>query len=215
MVKRDSSLQRTRFHCSRVQWRQALHHSSQCLALCMVILGLCACGCSAVETHFMKLPTNSFLGYNTEHHWTRTAQEQNYIHFFKVHIAYISMHTHKLPRSNRGEALCREVLLYLFFETSFTVYWINMRWKEVKSNELNIDQHSDWQNRTMFETQVVLSLIQYYTGELIVTEIMECRQAISIWATVSNTQPPVMLGTYWPKKDVIMIKNVKWHVLLK
>ncbi|KAK6313824.1 hypothetical protein J4Q44_G00152830 [Coregonus suidteri] len=28
MVKRDSSLQRTRFHCSRVQWRRALHHSS-------------------------------------------------------------------------------------------------------------------------------------------------------------------------------------------
>uniref|UniRef100_A0AAZ3RFC7 Myosin IXb n=1 Tax=Oncorhynchus tshawytscha TaxID=74940 RepID=A0AAZ3RFC7_ONCTS len=28
MVKRDSSLQRKRFHCSRVQWRQALHPSS-------------------------------------------------------------------------------------------------------------------------------------------------------------------------------------------
>ena len=27
---------------SRVQWRQALHHSSRPLALCMVILGLCA-----------------------------------------------------------------------------------------------------------------------------------------------------------------------------
>ena len=42
MVKRDSSFQRTRFHCSRVQWLQALHHCSQCLALRMVILGLCA-----------------------------------------------------------------------------------------------------------------------------------------------------------------------------
>ena len=44
MVKHDSSLQRTHFHFSRVQWRQALHHSSRCLALCMVILGLCAAG---------------------------------------------------------------------------------------------------------------------------------------------------------------------------
>jgi hypothetical protein len=37
MVKRDSSLQRTHFHCSRVQWRWALHHSSQR----MVIFCLC------------------------------------------------------------------------------------------------------------------------------------------------------------------------------
>ena len=42
MVKRDSSLQRTRFHCSRVQWRQSLYHSNRRLALLMVILGLCA-----------------------------------------------------------------------------------------------------------------------------------------------------------------------------
>ena len=41
MVKRDSSLQRMRFHCSRVQWWRALRHSSRHLALCMVILGLC------------------------------------------------------------------------------------------------------------------------------------------------------------------------------
>ena len=40
MVKCDSSLQRTRFHRSRVQWRLAWHHS--CLALHMVILGFCA-----------------------------------------------------------------------------------------------------------------------------------------------------------------------------
>jgi hypothetical protein len=39
---RDSSLQRTHFHCSRVQWWRALHHSSRRLALGMVILGLCA-----------------------------------------------------------------------------------------------------------------------------------------------------------------------------
>ena len=32
----------------------------------------------------------------------------------KAHTASISIHTHKLSRSNRGEALCREVLLYLF-----------------------------------------------------------------------------------------------------
>ena len=36
--KRDSSLQRTCFHCSVVQWRRALHHPSQRLASCMVIL---------------------------------------------------------------------------------------------------------------------------------------------------------------------------------
>ena len=42
MVKRDSSLQRKRFHCSRVQWWRALHHSSRRLALHMLILGLCA-----------------------------------------------------------------------------------------------------------------------------------------------------------------------------
>jgi hypothetical protein len=35
-----SSLQGTRFHCSRVHWRRALHHSSQRMALHMVILGL-------------------------------------------------------------------------------------------------------------------------------------------------------------------------------
>ena len=42
MVKLDSSLQRKPFHCSRVQWRRALHHSGQHLAMHMVILGLCA-----------------------------------------------------------------------------------------------------------------------------------------------------------------------------
>jgi hypothetical protein len=41
MVNRYSSLQRMRFHCSRVQQRQTLHHSSRCLAFSMVILGLC------------------------------------------------------------------------------------------------------------------------------------------------------------------------------
>ena len=51
MVKRDSSLQTTHYHCSGVQCRQALHHSSQR----MVMLG----GRSAMETHFTKLPTNS------------------------------------------------------------------------------------------------------------------------------------------------------------
>jgi hypothetical protein len=40
MVKCDLSFQTSRIHCSRVQWRQALHHSSRCLR--MVILGLCA-----------------------------------------------------------------------------------------------------------------------------------------------------------------------------
>ena len=41
-VKWDSSLQTTRFHCYRVQWRRTLHHSSRRLALHMMILGLCA-----------------------------------------------------------------------------------------------------------------------------------------------------------------------------
>jgi hypothetical protein len=41
---------------SRVQWRRVLQHSSQCLG--MVILGLC--GCSAMDTHFMKILTNSY-----------------------------------------------------------------------------------------------------------------------------------------------------------
>ena len=40
IVKRDLSLQVTHFHCSRVQWQRALHHSSQHLALQMVILCL-------------------------------------------------------------------------------------------------------------------------------------------------------------------------------
>ena len=42
MVKRDASLQRTRFPCSRVHSWRALNHSSRRLALRMVILGLCA-----------------------------------------------------------------------------------------------------------------------------------------------------------------------------
>jgi hypothetical protein len=58
MVKRDSSLQRTRFHYSRVQWWRDLYHSSRGLALRIGDLRL-VCGCSAMETHFMKLPMNS------------------------------------------------------------------------------------------------------------------------------------------------------------
>ena len=53
--------------------------------------------------------------------------------FKKAYIAYISMHTHKLSMSNR--ALCRQVLLYLFFETRFAVYLSNMRWMEVSCNK--------------------------------------------------------------------------------
>jgi hypothetical protein len=40
-MKHDSSLQRTCFPCSRVQWKWVLHYS-QYLTLRMVILGLCA-----------------------------------------------------------------------------------------------------------------------------------------------------------------------------
>ena len=52
----------------------------------------------------------------------------------KAHVAYMSMHIHTLSRSKRGEGLCHEVLLYLFFETRFAVYLSNMRWKEVPSS---------------------------------------------------------------------------------
>ena len=51
MVKRDSSLQRIRFHCSRVQWWRALQHSSWHLAflslgtyLCLYLSNVC-CYC--------------------------------------------------------------------------------------------------------------------------------------------------------------------------
>ncbi|MCJ8738235.1 hypothetical protein PDJAM_G00033290 [Pangasius djambal] len=37
MEKRDSSLQRTRLHCSRVQWRRALHHCIRRFALHLVM----------------------------------------------------------------------------------------------------------------------------------------------------------------------------------
>jgi hypothetical protein len=35
-------------------------------------------------------------------------------YFFKSHVAYISMHTNKLSRSNRGEVLCHGVALSFF-----------------------------------------------------------------------------------------------------
>uniref|UniRef100_A0AAR2ITW4 non-specific serine/threonine protein kinase n=1 Tax=Pygocentrus nattereri TaxID=42514 RepID=A0AAR2ITW4_PYGNA len=51
--KIDSSLQRTRLHCSRVPWwRFTPLHSMLCIALGDVRLG---CSCSAMETHSMKL----------------------------------------------------------------------------------------------------------------------------------------------------------------
>ncbi len=40
MEKRDSSLQRTRLHCSRVQWWRALHHGIPRFALHLVTYGL-------------------------------------------------------------------------------------------------------------------------------------------------------------------------------
>ena len=52
MEKRDSSLQRTRLHCSRVQWRRALHHCIRRFTLHS------CCSCSAIETHSMKLSTH-------------------------------------------------------------------------------------------------------------------------------------------------------------
>ena len=52
----------------------------------------------------------------------------------KTHVAYMLIHTHTLSRSNRREALCREVLLYLFFKTRFAVHLSNMRWKIIPCN---------------------------------------------------------------------------------
>jgi hypothetical protein len=54
MVMCDSSLQRTCF-----QRQLALHHSSRCLALCMVILGLCAADGHGNPLH--KSPHEGFL----------------------------------------------------------------------------------------------------------------------------------------------------------
>ena len=51
MEKRDLSLQRERLHCSRVQWRRALHHCIRRFALHLLIHGLDA----AMETHSIKL----------------------------------------------------------------------------------------------------------------------------------------------------------------
>ena len=48
VVKSDSSFQRIRFHCSTVQLGRALHYSSRRLALRILSLGLCACGCLAM-----------------------------------------------------------------------------------------------------------------------------------------------------------------------
>ena len=42
-----------------VQWRRSLHHCSWCFALHMVIVRL-VCGCSDMDTHFMKLPTRGW-----------------------------------------------------------------------------------------------------------------------------------------------------------
>ena len=40
MEKHDSSLQRTRLHCSRVQWQSALHHCIRHFALHLLMYGL-------------------------------------------------------------------------------------------------------------------------------------------------------------------------------
>ena len=52
MEKRNWSLQRTRLHCSRVQWRCALHHCIRRFALHLLMYGLDAV---TMETHSMKL----------------------------------------------------------------------------------------------------------------------------------------------------------------
>uniref|UniRef100_A0A8K9WMR0 Myosin XVIIIB n=1 Tax=Oncorhynchus mykiss TaxID=8022 RepID=A0A8K9WMR0_ONCMY len=59
MVKRDYSLQRTRFHCSRIQERaESFTPLQPTLGIAHGDLRL-VCGCSAMETHLMMLPTNS------------------------------------------------------------------------------------------------------------------------------------------------------------
>lgn len=59
IVKHDLSLQRRRFHSSRLQWQHALHNSSQSLALHKVILDLCAAAQELIEIYFMKLQAHS------------------------------------------------------------------------------------------------------------------------------------------------------------
>ena len=49
-----------------------------------------------------------------------------------ISYMYMSVHiVHTTSRSDRGEALCREVLLYLFFETRFVVHLLYKRGKGV------------------------------------------------------------------------------------
>ena len=55
MEKRDSSLQRTRLHCSRVQWRHVLHHCIRCFTLHLVMYGLDAAARQPMETHSIPL----------------------------------------------------------------------------------------------------------------------------------------------------------------
>ena len=60
MVKLAWTLQRTRFHCYRNQWRWAIHHSNQRLGIVHGDLRL-VCGCLAMETNFMKLLIQTVL----------------------------------------------------------------------------------------------------------------------------------------------------------
>jgi hypothetical protein len=87
------------FHCSRVQWRRALHQSSRRLALLMVILGL-TCGCSVIDTHFMKLPTNTYCAeLLPEAVWNSmvsvATEERRFLHG-----------THLSTRQSRSVSLC-------------------------------------------------------------------------------------------------------------
>lgn len=62
IVTHDSSLQRTCFHCSRVQWWHALHHFSWCWALWMPWSYILVCIYSVRGIHLMKLQAHSICG---------------------------------------------------------------------------------------------------------------------------------------------------------
>ena len=99
-------------------------------------------GSSLADWYFIRIPISccksssySYLcPHKTWQHRTLIDNRTTYIDFFKcTHSLYVL-----LSRSNRGEALCCEVLLYLFFDTMFAVYLGNTRWNRVPCNNGSI-----------------------------------------------------------------------------
>jgi hypothetical protein len=114
---------------------------------------LAHCGQSGIW-YFIRIPiscckSSSYSSWGPQKTWNTiendiiqniNRQEQlKELLFLKAHTAYIWMNTHKWSRSNRGEALGHDVLLYLFFETRFSVYLSNMRYNTVRFLEFVLD----------------------------------------------------------------------------